>query len=170
MRRWYWGLALGVLLGGGWLARDWFFQSETIRIRQALEQLARDVSFGADEGNLAAVRRVAGVLDRLAPDVRIEVESMGVPAVHLSGRDEIQQGLMAMRRDMKRLTLQFHDLVIQPGGDGETAEVHLAATAEAEGSRRFQGGFDAMELKMELRKIEGRWRVQQVTTVPTLKQ
>ncbi len=170
MRRWYWGLALAVIVAGGWLGRDWFFETETVRIRRVLQQLALEVSFGADEENLAAVRRVAGVMDRFAPDARIEVELMGEPTVHLSGRGEIQQGLMGMRRDVRRLALQFHDLVIQPGGDGQTAAVHLTATVDTEGRRRRLSGFDATELKVELGKIEGRWRVQQVRTVPTLKQ
>jgi len=170
MNRWFLGMATAVLLGGAWFARGIFFQSEAVRVERLLQQVATDVSFNPQEGNVACVRRISGVINRFTSDATIEVELLGVGTFNLAGRDEIQQALLGARRAARRLALKFHDLVIQIEEDGQTAEVHLTATSEAEGRGRNQDGFEALEFNFKLRKLEGGWFIQQITTIPTLKQ
>lgn len=165
-----WGFAGGLLLCLGVWKREALFPSETTRVRNALVQLASDASFGPSEGNIGAVRRVAAVADRFAPDASIEVDILGSGNFQLTGRDEVQQRLMAARRFVRKLVLQFHDIVVDLGADETTATVHLTATADAVGEGRYQGGFDALEFELALRKVEGRWRIERLKTIPTLKQ
>lgn len=158
-----------MLLLGVW-NREALFPNETSKIRKALVQLANDASFGPSEGNIGAVRRVAAVADRFTPNASIEVDILGSGNFQFTGRDEVQQNLLAARRFVRKLDLQFHDIAVEPGADGETATVHLTATADAMGEGRYQGGFDALEFELALQKVEGRWRIERLKTVPTLKQ
>ncbi len=159
-----------VLVLVGWWTREYWAPGEIKRVRTALEGLAEDVSFGPNEGNIAAVRRISAAVDRFTPDCSIEVEILGVGTIQINGRDELQQGLMAAHREARRITLRFFDPVIELDAEAQKAHVHLTATAEAEGRRRNQDGFEAIEFEFNLRRDEGRWRVQSVRTVPTLRQ
>lgn len=170
MKALHWGCAGGLILGLGIWKREVLFPSETTRVRNTLVQLASDTSFGPAEGNIGAVRRVSAVADRFASDALIEVDILGSGSFQLTGRDEVQQRLMAARRFVRKLVLQFHDIAVDLGADGTTASVHLTATADAVGEGRYQGGFDALEFELALRKIEGRWRIERLRTIPTLKQ
>jgi len=170
MKALYWGCAGVLFLGLGIWKRDVLFPTETTRVRNALVQLASDTSFGPSEGNIGAVRRVSAVADRFAADSSIDVDILGSGSFQLTGRDEVQQRLMAARRFVRKLVLQFHDIVVDLGADETTASVHLTATADAVGEGRYQGGFDALEFELALRKVEGRWQIERLRTVPTLKQ
>ncbi|HAB18959.1 MAG TPA: nuclear transport factor 2 family protein [Verrucomicrobiota bacterium] len=170
MKRVGWALALALIGAAGWLARDRLFPSQTALIDRMLTQLARDVSFAPGEGNIAAVRRISQVVDRFAPDASIEIELLGLGTYQINGRDGIRERLMLARRAARRLELNFHDPVVRLGSDGTSAEVHLTATADAQGVDRTQGGFEALEFSMQLHKLDGRWVIQRVTTVPTLRQ
>lgn len=170
MKALYWGCAGSLLLGLGIWKRDMLFPTETSRVRNALVQLASDASFGPSEGNIGAVRRVSTVADRFTADSSIDVDILGSGSFQLTGRDEVQQRLMAARRFVRKLVLQFHDIVVDLGADETTASVHLTATADAVGEGRYQGGFDALEFELALRKVEGRWQIERLRTVPTLKQ
>lgn len=170
MKATHWALAGALLLGLGFWKREALFPSEATRVRTALVQLASDASFGPSEGNIGAVRRVSAVADRFASDASIEVDILGSGNFQLSGRDEVQQRLMAARRFIRKLVLQFHDIMVDLGADGATASVHLTATADAVGEGRYQGGFDALEFELGLRKVEGRWQIERLRTIPTLKQ
>ncbi len=170
MKTLHWGCVGVLLLGLGVWKREVLFPSETLRVRNALDQLASDVSFGPSEGNIGAVRRVAAVVDRFAANASIEVDILGSGNFHLTGRDEVQQNLMAARRFLRKLVLKFHDIGVDLGADGTTASVHLTATADAVGEGRHPGGFDALEFELALRKVDGRWQIERLKTVPTLKQ
>ena len=170
MRAYHWGLIGGLLLCLGVWKREALFPSEATRVRSALLQLASDASFGPSEGNIGAVRRVASVADRFVPNATIEVDILGSGNFQLNGRDEVQQHLMAARRFVRKLVVQFHDIVVEVADDGATASAHLTATADAVGEGRYQGGFDALEFEVSLKKLEGRWQVERLRTVPTLKQ
>lgn len=170
MKRILWVSALLLLLAAGWLARGQLLPSETARINRALRQLAQDASFGPDEGNIAAVQRAARVADRFAPNATIEVDLLGVGSFRIDGPAEIRARIMAARQWAKRLDLRFLDPVIRLGDDDTTAEVHLTATADLEGLPRNTGGFEALEFSLQLRKVDGRWLIERIVTIPTLKQ
>lgn len=161
---------LVLLLGVGWWTRDIWAPGEAQRVRKALERVAEDVSFGPDEGNIAAVRRISAAVDEFTPDCSIKIEILGVGTIEINGRDELQQALMLAHREARRISLKFFDPIIQVDADGQRAHVHLTATAEAEGRRRNQDGFEAIEFEFNLRRDEGHWRIQSVRTVPTLRQ
>ena len=170
MKALHWGFAGGLLLCLAAWKHELLFPSESTRVRNALVQLANDASFGPSEGNIGAVRRVAAVADRFTPNASIEVDILGSGSFQFTGRDEVQQNLLGSRRFVRKLVLQFHDITVEVGDDGSTAMVHLTATADAVGEGRYQGGFDALEFALALRKVEGRWQIERLKTIPTLKQ
>lgn len=170
MNRWFWGVSLLVVAGLVFWQRDTLFPGEAGRVTTVLNQMAKDVSFGPGEGNVTAIRRVSSVVDRLAPNVSVQLDVLGVGEFQLNGRDEIQQRLLGVRRVLRKLDLKFHDIIVTVADDRQTADVHLTATADAEGEGRNAGGFEALEFDFKMSKSEGRWRIDQITTVPTLKQ
>jgi len=170
MKRWSVPVVVVVLALAGWWTRDYWAPGEVQRVRAALDRVAEEVSFGPNEGNIAAVRRISAAVDGFTPDCSIEVEILGVGTLQINGRDELQQALMAAHREARRIALKFFDPIVEVASDGYSAHVHLTATAEAEGRRRNQDGFEAIEFEFNLRRDEGRWRVHSVRTVPTLRQ
>jgi len=172
MRRW--ALAGVVLLLGfaGWRMRGALFPGEADRVRQFLGAVAADVSFGANEGGLAAGRRISRLVDRFAPDASIQLDILGAGTFHLSGQGEIQQTLWGARRAGERLEVRFFDIVLDLPEEKTSATAHLTATADAKGRvrGRHQEAFEAIEFRFRLRKRDGAWKIQEVETVPTLKQ
>lgn len=163
-------VAVGAVAFALWWWRETLFPGEQTRVRRFMEALATEVSFGPDEGGIAVGRRISALTDRFAPDAVVEVEILGAGTFHLNGRGEIQQIMWAARREAKRLEVRFFDIVVDLASDGQTASAHLTATANAEGRRRKQEEFEAIEFRFRLRKLDGAWKVQQVETVQTLKQ
>ena len=170
MKRWFWAVAGLIVAGLVFWQRDALFPGEAGRVTAVLNQMAKDVSFGPGEGNVTAIRRVSSVVDRFAPNVSVQLEVLGVGEFQLTGRDEIQQRLLGVRRVLRKLELKFHDIIVTVADDRQTADVHLTATADGEGEGRNAGGFEALEFDFKMSKPEGRWRIDQITTVPTLKQ
>jgi len=170
MRRWILPALLLALGLAGWWWRHAWMPTEADRVRSFVEGLAADVSFGPDEGGIAAGRRISRVVESFAPDASVQMDILGAGSFQLSGGPEIQQTMWGARRAARRLEVRFHDIVPEIAPDGQTSTAHLTATAEAHGARRDQEVFEAIEFRFQLRKMAGAWKVQQVETVPTLKQ
>ena len=166
------GLALVVVILGvaAWWWRDSLFPGEETRLRRSLEHLAAELSFGENEGVIATTRRISAVVNHFAPDASIQVEILGAGTFHREGRDEIQAILWGAHREARSLRVKFFDILVDLAPEGSTASAHLTATADAKGRRRNQEGFEAIEFRFQLRKLDGAWKVQQVETVQTLKQ
>lgn len=170
MKRLFLILVLAAAGFAGWWWRESIFPGEKTRVLRALASLATDVSFDAREGPISAGRRISALVDRFAPDATIELEILGAGEFHLNGRGEIQQVLWGARRAASSLQVRFFDILLDLAPDGQSASAHLTATADAKGNLRNQEEFEAIEFRFQLRKLEGQWKVQQVETIPTLKQ
>lgn len=109
-------------------------------------------------------------MDQFSAEAQIEVEILGAGNFNLNGRGEIQQAMWVARREARRLEVRFLDIVVELGPDARTAVAHLTATADVTGNRRRQEGFEAMEFRFFLEKLDGAWKVRQVETIQTLKQ
>ncbi|MFO1460365.1 MAG: nuclear transport factor 2 family protein [Verrucomicrobiota bacterium] len=152
----------------GW--RDTLFPGEEVRIRKTLESLMGEVSFEPNEGGIAAGRRISAAVGRFTPDAEIQLEILGAGSFHISGGGEIQQTLWAARRGARRLRVRFFDIVPSVSPGGRSADARLTATAEAVGNRSNQEGFEAMEFRLQLQRVEGAWRISRVDTVQALTQ
>ena len=166
----FWLLMLVAAVAVGWWWRESLFPGELTRVRSSLETLATEVSFTSKEGGISTGRRISSLVDHFTPDAVIEVEILGAGTFHLNGRGEIQQAMWGARRAASSLQVRFFDILVELAADGQSASAHLTATADAKGNQRNPEGFEALEFRFQLRQLDGSWKVQQVTTVPTLKQ
>ncbi|MBL9172587.1 MAG: nuclear transport factor 2 family protein [Verrucomicrobiales bacterium] len=165
----YFGAAILALMAIWWW-RDTLFPGEEVRIRKSIESLAGLVSFESNEGGLAAGRRISAAVARFAPGAEIQLEILGAGSFHLTGGGEVQQTLWAARRGAQHLRVRFFDILATVSPDGRSAEARLTATAEARGNRSQQEGFEAMEFRLQLQKVDGAWQITRVETVQALTQ
>ncbi len=170
MKRLWLLVLVAAAAAAGWWWRESLFPGELTRVRRSLEALATEVSFTSKEGGISTGRRISSLVDHFTPEAVIEVEILGAGTFHLNGRGEIQQAMWGARRAASSLQVRFFDILVDLASDGQTASAHLTATADAKGKLRNQEGFEAMEFRFQLRRMDGAWKVQQVATVQTLKQ
>lgn len=153
-----------------WWWRDALFPGDEVRIRKSLEALAGEVSFEPNEGGIAAGRRISSAVGRFSPTAEVQLEILGAGSFRLTGGGEIQQTLWAARRGARRLRVRFFDILATVSPGGRTADARLTATAEAQGNRSNQEGFEAMEFRLQLQKVDGNWLISRVDTVQALTQ
>ena len=155
-------VVLAAALGWGWRT---FFPSDERQIRNLLAQVAQTVSVPAD------AKFVAGVLaaDRLkgcfTPALEIDVEVPGQGRHTFNGRDELAQAYVAARGQFHGLQVDFLDVVVTLGPDGQDATAELTARVRQGGQRDFS----VQELRMQLEKREKQWRINRVETTRSIK-
>ena len=134
-------------------------------IRKQLEGVARAVSFGPKEGNLARLVRAERLGDFFSTNVDVEIEVPGREEHRMAGRAEIQQAALAARASAQSLSVAFPDVTVIMNADRESA------VADATLQARVGGETDLIvqEVKFTLRKIDGEWLIVKVETVRTLR-
>ena len=155
------------LLVIGWLlllGYGHFFPSQEARIRRMFAELARVVSVAPNSSplaNLAAGNELAGFFTK---DVEINVDLPGAGRHTFTGREEFIQAAVAARSNSRSVKVEFLDLNVKLGPDQRTAAIELTAKITQTGERDF----NVQELKFQLRKVDGEWRIARGDTVRTL--
>jgi hypothetical protein len=150
--------ALGVW---GWIV---LHPSPERLIRKQLDGVARAVSFGPDQGNLARLASAERLGGFFSTNVEVQIDVPGRQEHRLAGRDEIQQAALGARASLHALRVIFPDVTVIISADEESAVADLTLEAQSEGEmdRIVQ------EMKVTLRKINGQWLIVKVETVRTL--
>ena len=145
-------------------AYRYFFPTDEAQIRAVLERIAEAVSSGpAGDGEVSRLARAASVRRQLDPQISLDA---GPPLNRMSGREAIIGSVARLNSTLSDLDVQFDDVAITVGADRTTAHVHLTAEARyRDGSGR---AFDARELDVTMRKVDGDWVVASVALVRTL--
>lgn len=149
----------------GWWLYTVFFPSPETVIRKRLQSVAELASFSNKEGNIAMVANVSQLVGRFSTTVEVQVDSPARAQHTFSGKDEIQTALLAVRRELRGLDVQFLDPKIVVNADKTAAEVHLTAEARVTGDRDTF----IQELKVGFEKVERDWLIARIETVRTLK-
>jgi hypothetical protein len=151
-------VALGVWL---WLV---LFPSPEKMIRKRLVQLAQDVSFSSNDGNLARLKGAQSVAGFFLTNIEVNIDVPGRVQHDFMGRDEITQAALASRSAVSGLHVKFPDVsvTLAPDKQSATAEVTLVATVSGEGDAIVQ------ELKFTFQKMDGQWLITRVETIRTL--
>ena len=145
--------------------RHWF-PNEEQRIRRMLSDVAREACIPANPkplGNLAAAQKLASFF---SPEVEIHVDAPSYGQHTLMGRDEIMQAVLAARANLKNLKVEFLDPNVALDASQESATVELTAKVTHTGERDF----GVQELKFQMKRLDGQWRINRVETVRTLGQ
>lgn len=141
-----------------------FFPSEEKRIRLLLTDVAEVASFPANEkplNRLASANRLAGFFSANAEiNVQLPVEGSRT----IQGRDEILQVALAARSRLSGVRVEFLDTIVTLDPEKQSATAELTAKITQSGQRDF----GVQELKFQLKKIDGTWRITRVDTVRTL--
>lgn len=160
---------LAVVGAAGWYGWRWMFPDDEAEIRAVLDRIEEGVSAGGGAGggdlggNVNRLARAASLRNELAPDVTVEA---GPPFQRLEGREAIVGTAASVSGSTRDLQVRFEDVEIAVEPGGQRAEVTL--TAQARTKDPDGGGFDARELHVIFRRLDGRWVVANVTLIRAL--
>jgi len=146
------------------LAACWS-RDERAVIRQRLDAFTDAVNNGGGSGLAGAATHAIGLANFFTNDVVI---TLGDGSAPIRGRDMLMSMAMRLQPRTSEYTLDFEDVNVQLGSDGQSADVDLTA----EFIRREPGArqsMDAREYKLQMRRDEGEWKIASVEAVQTLK-
>src|SRR5437868_11762269 len=109
-------LAIIGLAVWGWMAMH---PSPEKVVRSRLNDLAKALSFKPGSGALAQAYNAQKVSEFFTTDVDVEVDLSGFQPVSLHGRDEVMQIAMAARSRLTSLQIEFPDMNVTMGPDGQ---------------------------------------------------
>lgn len=157
------GLVIVVIGLGFWIWTMLFPSPEKV-VRWRMNALAKALSFKSGSGTIAQAYNAQKTAEFFTPDVDMEVNMPGYEPISLHGHDEVLQIAMLARSRLTSLKVEFPDMNITFGADGQTAKVNLTGKAIIPGERDIS----AQEFNFQLKKVDGKWLIYHVETVKTL--
>jgi ketosteroid isomerase-like protein len=152
---------LAGLLWWGWRT---FFPSDERRIQKLLNGIAQTVSVpmeGKFIGGVLAADRLKGYF---TPEVEVAVDVPGETRFNLTGREELAQAYIVARAHYRGLAVEFFDMQVAVAPDHASAVADLTARA-----RQATGEMHVQEMRLNLVRRDGEWRVQRVETTRSIK-
>jgi len=156
-------LAVAALLLVFWLYTVLFPSDEAV-IKKRLQTIAQLASFNPGEGNIARLSNVNQLAVFFTQDISIRFEGSRPELQDLSGRDTLRQLLLVARSNLQRMSVRFPDIVVAVDPDGRAARVDLTVVADVNADKDVI----LQELKLDLTKADGSWRVSRVETLKAL--
>lgn len=156
---------LAALAGAGawWLHRVLFPPDATV-IRRLLVDAADAASVQAGESPLEKLGAVNRLVGSCTADVEILLHTPGMRANVIRGRDQLREAAAALRAAARagEVTLVDIGIDVEPGRSRAIAQFIARA--------RWDGAADELiqELKVELNRAEGSWKVRRVEPLPSL--
>ncbi len=132
-------------------------------IRQQLTNVARAVSFTANEGPFTRTLNASKLAGYFSVDAQVSLDAPSHGSYTCNGRNEIQAAVGA-RPTGGALAVEFLDVAVVLAADKLSATVDLTAKVKIPGERDFY----VQEVKFTLKKIDGDWLIIRVETVKTL--
>lgn len=156
-------LLAAFVAAGCWL---WtvLFPSPEKQILKKISQLAETASVSADSGNIARASKVSNLIGFFSVDAQIVVDVSGFGRGNLNGRDEIRETAAGGFTRLKSLQVKFLDVTPKVAADKQSAEAGCTAEIHVNDSKDF----GVQELKFQLKKLDGDWRITRIETVKTL--
>lgn len=136
--------------------------SDEERVRRVLQQIVREINARDQGGNIGNVVSANRIADFFTPEFEIHINAPGVPELDIRERSELIQILLSMKDWRRRAKVELLDLrttIISQ------AEAIVDATGKAEVSGESE--VFVSELRFTLVKVDQRWRIRQVESVPT---
>ena len=147
-------IVAGVL---GYFGYQKFFPSEATRVRRLLTEVAEVTSFSPNEKlftRLASANKLSGFF---SADVEINVQVPGEGSLTIQGRDELVRIAVGYRSTFNAARVEFLDINVALDAEKQSATAELTAKI----TEVRQRDFGVQELKIQLRKIDGDWRITQ---------
>ncbi len=147
----------------------YFWSSAEAALRQSIEDLAREASFGeTKEHPLESLKAVRQVLEYFAIDPVLEVSLSSGKQFSINSKKELSNRITAMRKMLSRfeLHLEIKELSItQPQAEFELVATALGAMPGVEGSF-----FEAHLLRVVSTNESGRWQIQRIEQLKNLRE
>jgi hypothetical protein len=154
-----------VVLGlvGYWLYGKLFPGDEKV-IRALIANAATTASFQPGEGNFARMKAVSDLMGYFTPDVSISLEGVPSEGREIDGIGQLRELAVAARTRLRSADVSFSDVYVEVDSGGETATARVIGHAQISGMDQpwYQ------ELKVSLRKLDGKWKVARVGSVKGL--
>jgi hypothetical protein len=154
---------VGLGLGGYWLyGRVW--PGDEKLIRSTFEKVAAAASIKPGDGTFAKMGAVNELLSYFAPDVSIALEGVPNEAREIEGLAALRELALASHANLRSADVRFTDVFVEVDSSSETATAHVIGDARISGVDQpwYQ------ELKVILRKLDGKWKIARVEAVKGL--
>jgi ketosteroid isomerase-like protein len=151
-------LALGV-----WIYQI-LFPSDQKLIRQLLATVAETAAVKPNENPLLKLAGANKLVGFFSPDAVLKIDVAGVDTRTIDNREDLLQALTAARASLQQASFQLHEVHVTVNPDQQSAVAQFVASAYLNSSTDPL----VQELKTQLKKIDGRWKITQVDTVKTL--
>jgi hypothetical protein len=147
------------------LTACWWSRDERAVIRQRLDTFADAVNKGGGSGLAGAATHAIGLAEFFSNDVVI---TLGGGSAPIQGRDMLISMATRLQPRTSEYTVDFEDVNVVLGSDGESADVDLTAKfiRRAPGARQ---SMDAREFKLQMRRDDGEWKIASVEAIQTLR-
>ena len=155
---------MALLLLGVWIHRIVFPNDEKL-IRQLLAEAAETAAVKPEENPLLKIAGASKLVGFFSPDAVLKLDVAGVDTRTLDSPDDLRQAITTARASLQEAKLQLHEVQVNVGPDSKSATAQLVAIAYLNGS----GDPLVQELKMQLKKIDRRWKISRVETVKSLR-
>jgi hypothetical protein len=137
------------------------FLSDEAAVRNRLGKLAAAASFGPKESPFVRLTYGDGLASFFTSDVVVNLTGVPTDVTQIQGRDKLRDLARIGRANFQQLSVRLLDIQPVVEADRRTATVHLTVIAEGDGEKNAI----VQELKLLLRKEDGKWLVSQMDTV-----
>jgi hypothetical protein len=110
---------------------------------------------------LAGANKLAGCFSL---DAVLKMDVAGVEARTINSREDLLQALTTARAGLQEASFQLHEVHVNVNPGQQSADAQFVATAYLNGSADPL----VQELKIQLKKIDRRWKISRVETVKAL--
>ena len=140
------------------------FPGDEKLIRKLLAEAAEAAAVKPNENPIFKLAGANKLVGFFSPGAELKMYVSGTDIRSISGRDDLLQAVTAARAGLQEAKIQLHEVHVNVDPDRQSAGAQLVASAYV------NGGADPLvqELKMQLKKIDGRWKIVRVETVKTL--
>ena len=154
-------LALG--LAGFWLYGKLFPSDEKI-IRTTMARVAVAASIKPNEGALARLDAVSDLVACFTPNVSISLAGVPSGAQRVEGISQLRELALAARTHLREANITFSDLYVKVDSGRAMATVRMIGRVQfaSPDPPWYQ------ELKVQLRKLDGNWKIARIESVKGL--
>ena len=154
---------MALLLLGVCIYRILFPNDEKL-IRQLLAEAAETAAVKPNENPLLKIAGASKPVGFFSSDAVLKLDVAGVDTRTLDSPDDLRQAVTAARASLQEAKFQLREVQVSLGPDPKSATAQLMTLAYLNGS----GDPLVQELKMQLKKIDRRWKICRVETVKSL--
>ena len=159
-------ILLAALAALGYWGWSLLFPNPEKVIRKQLKALAREVSFGPNQGLVSTAWKATSLSTFFTTNVEVVIDVPGSEQ-NIRGLDTLKGAALYARQTLRSLQIELPDInvTVQPGS--ETATVNLTARGVAISRNDHREDY-IQELRLCLIKVKGEWLVREIVTVRTL--